>query len=70
MTGGDGGFYTHIGMKRFDEKRIYREHNQKRGKVNKSITTTVTSTLQLENLMIVDNNNQEQFDDSYMPGAY
>ncbi|CAF2218839.1 unnamed protein product [Rotaria magnacalcarata] len=70
MTGGDGGFYTHIGMKRFDEKRIYREHNQKRGKVNKSIITTVTSTLQLENLMIVDNNNQEQFDDSYIPRAY
>ncbi|CAF2123078.1 unnamed protein product [Rotaria magnacalcarata] len=66
---GNTGFFTRVGMKRLDERRIYYEHKRKRKAVQKSKQNEETSD-SLSDRMSVDDNRDDQLDDSYIPGAY
>ncbi|CAF4630462.1 unnamed protein product [Rotaria socialis] len=66
---GNPGFFTRVGMKRLDERRIYYEHKRKRKAVQKSKQNEETSD-SLSDRMSVDDNRDDQLDDSYIPGAY
>ncbi|CAF4412002.1 unnamed protein product [Rotaria socialis] len=66
---GNPGFFTRVGMKRLNERRIYYEHKRKRKAVQKSKQNEETSD-SLSDRMSVDDNRDDQLDDSYIPGAY
>ncbi|CAF4913332.1 unnamed protein product, partial [Rotaria socialis] len=66
---GNTGFFTRVGMKRLDERRIYYEHKRKRKAVQKSKQNEEASD-SLSDRMSVDDNRDDQLDDSYIPGAY
>ncbi|CAF3778274.1 unnamed protein product [Rotaria socialis] len=63
------GFFTRVGMKRLDERRIYYEHRIKRKAVQKFKQNEETSD-SLSDRMSVDDNRDDQLDGSYTPGAY
>ncbi|CAM4846649.1 unnamed protein product [Rotaria magnacalcarata] len=65
---GNTGFFTRVGMKRLDERRIYYEHKRKRKAVQKSKQNEETSD-SLSDRMSVDDNRDDQLDDSYIPAS-
>ncbi|CAF1345396.1 unnamed protein product [Didymodactylos carnosus] len=62
LTGGEGGYYTRLGMERFDKLRVYYEHKKKR-KEDVRAKMSVEERKQQQD-------DDEQLDDAYLPRAY